>query len=142
MSEYRKGSHTVFSVHVHLVWITKYRKKVLRGDIALRARDVIRMVCENNRVEILSGHVLPDHIHMLVSIPPILSISKLMQLIKGKSSYVLLHEFKELKKQYWGQHLWARGFFCCSTGNVTDDIIKKYIESQEAEDDVFKIANQ
>ena len=142
MTDYRKGSHTVYSVHLHLVWITKYRKKVLVGEIGFRARDLIRAICERNRVDILKGYVGADHVHLLVFIPPSLAISKLMQQIKGKSSYLMLQEFKQLRRQYWGQHMWARGYFCCSTGNVTDEIIKNYIEQQDAEDDIFRVEGE
>lgn len=142
MTDYRKGSHTVYSVHLHLVWITKYRKKVLVGKIAFRAKDLIRAICERNRVDILKGYVGADHVHLLVSIPPSLAISKLMQQIKGKSSYLMLQEFKQLRRQYWGQHMWARSCFCCSTGNVTDEIIKNYIEQQDAEDDIFRVEEE
>ena len=69
MSNYRKGSHNVFSIHLHLVWITKYRKKILSGDIAQRARSLIRGICEKHQVEILKGHIAPDHIHLFASIP-------------------------------------------------------------------------
>ncbi|MDO5537153.1 MAG: IS200/IS605 family transposase [Desulfovibrionaceae bacterium] len=140
MTEYRKGSHTVFSVHLHLVWITKYRKPILTGDVALCVRDLLRVICERNRVEIIQGHVAKDHVHMLVSIPPSLSISRLMQLMKGHTSYKLLNEFQSLRRQYWGRHMWARGYFCCSSGNVTDEVIKKYIEQQDEADETFRIS--
>ncbi|MCP2240334.1 putative transposase [Thermoanaerobacterium thermosaccharolyticum] len=99
-----------------------------------RTRDLIRMVCKNNEVEILSGHVSKDHIHILVSAPPHLSVSKLVQYIKGYSSRKLLMENKELNKQFWGQHLWARGYFAASSGNVTDEVIIEYIQNQDIEE--------
>ena len=101
------------------------------GQIALSTRDLIRMVCSKNDVEILSGHVGKDHIHVLVSVPPYLSASKLVQYIKGYSSRKLQMEYKELNKQYWGQHMWARGYFVASSGNVTDEIIAEYIRCQD-----------
>ena len=76
MSNYRTGSHSVFSIHVHLVWITKYWKKILSGDIAQRARSLIRVICEKNQVEILKGHIASDHIHLFVSLPPNLAVRK------------------------------------------------------------------
>ena len=131
MKYYRKTSHTVFDVKVHIVWITKYRKRVLYGQVAERARELIREVCRGHEVEIISGHVGKEHVHLLVSLPPYISISKLVQYIKGKSSRKLLQEFKLLSKQFWGQHLWGRGYFVASSGNVTDEVIKEYIESQD-----------
>ncbi len=89
------------------------------GKVTLRVRDLIRLVCKNNNVEILAGHVSKDHVHLLVSAPPNLSVSKLVQYIKGYSSRKLLMEYKHLNKQFWGQHLWARGYFAASSGNVT-----------------------
>ena len=140
MGEYRHGAHTVFQIHLHLVWITKYRKSILTGDVARRVRDLIREICRSEDVDILKGHVSKDHVHLLVSIAPKVTISRLVQRIKGKSSYKLLNEFSHLRKAYWGRHLWARGYFCCSSGNVTDDVIKSYIEQQIHDtDDVFRI---
>jgi putative transposase len=129
--EYRLGSHTVYDIKYHLVWVTKYRYKVLGGEIAVRTREVIRQVCMSREIKILKGHVSRDHVHLLVSCPPGLSVSQMMQYIKGKSSYVLQQEYPELKKRYWGQHLWARGYFCASSGTVTDAMIKAYIEQQD-----------
>ena len=141
MQNYRKGSHTLFDLKYHLVWITKYRKSVLVGAVAERVRELIREICKANEVEIIKGHVSKDHIHLFVSAPPKLSISKLMQYIKGKTSHKMLFEFKHLQRQFWGKHLWARGYFAVSSGNVTDEVIMKYIENQDVEskDDNFEI---
>ena len=140
---YRKTAHSVYDLKYHLVWITKYRKPVLRGQIGLRLRELVRQTCTTLDVYILSGHVAVDHVHLLVSVPPDVSVSDLMQRIKGRSSRRLMEEFGEIRRQFWGQHLWARGYFAASTGNVTDEIIKQYIESQgqepPSEDENFKI---
>jgi putative transposase len=127
---YRKTSHAVYDIKYHLVWITKYRKPVLRGEIAVRVRELIRQTCATLEVYIESGHVAVDHVHLLVSVPPDVSVSKLTQRLKGRSSRMMLQEFGELNRQFWGRHLWARGYFAASSGNVTDEIIKQYIESQ------------
>ena len=138
---YRKGSHTIYDIKYHIVWITKYRKLVLQGLVAERCRELVRQVCKANEVEIIKGHVSKDHVHLFVSVPPTLCVSKLVQLIKGMSSRKLLMEDKNLQKQYWGQHLWARGYFVASSGNITDEIIKDYIENQDVEkDDDFRIS--
>ena len=146
MENYRTTSHATYDIKYHLVWITKYRKSVLTGKIAERTRELIRLVCKGNDVEILSGHVSKDHIHMLVSVPPHLSVSKLMQYLKGSTSHKLLMEYKELNKQYWGRHLWARGYFAATTGNITDEIIMEYIRNQEIEElkksDNFNVTNE
>jgi putative transposase len=102
---------------------------VLKGEIAERLRELIRQTCAQLDVYILAGHVSAEHVHLLVSAPPHRAVSDLMQRIKGRSSRKLLEEFGELSRQYWGRHLWARGYFAVSSGNVTDDVIKEYIES-------------
>lgn len=137
-TEYRKSSHSVFSIQLHIAWITKYRYKVLKGEIGQRARDLIRRICIEENVEIISGVVAPDHVHILVSVDPSTAPSTLVKYLKGKTSRQLQMEYPSLKKQYWGQHLWARGYFVVSAGNVTKDMIKEYIEhhfeSKETED--------
>ena len=122
----RKSSHVQYDIEYHIVWTTKYRYKVLRGRIAERARELIRQSCNSMNVNILKGAIGKDHIHILVSCPPSLAVSKLVQLLKGKTSRVLLSENKELKRRYWGQHLWSSGYFCRSVGNVVKVNIKMY----------------
>ena len=131
MEHYRTGPHTRYDLKYHFVWVTKYRKKALGGEVGRRLRELVREVCRANDVEILEGAVGVDHVHILVSCPPNLSPSKLMQYVKGKSSRKLLAEFKSLQKQYWGRHLWARGYFVASSGNVTDEAIMAYIQGQD-----------
>ena len=141
MDEYRRGSHTVFRLHVHLVWCTKYRKEVLRGDVGHRFRELARQVCTDLGVEVISGVVAKEHVHMLVSMPPQLSVSKLVQKLKGKTSYKLQREFRSLRKEYWGQRMWARGYFGCSTGNVSEEMVKAYIEGHTETEDSFRLAD-
>jgi putative transposase len=131
MQNYRKTSHTTYDCKYHMVWITKYRKPVMTGILAVRIRELIRGICKEHEVEILQGHISSDHIHLLVSVPPHLAISKLVQYLKGKSSYKLLMENKQLSKMFWGRHLWGRGYFVATTGTITDEVIKSYIENQD-----------
>ena len=141
---YRKSAHATYDLKYHLVWITKYRKPVLRGEVGLRVRELIRQTCATLEVEIIKGHVAVDHVHLLVSVPPQVSVSKLMKRIKGRSSRRMQDEFAPLKKQFWGRHLWARGYFAVSSGNVTDDVIAKYIEMQgdlPTNDDSFRVGD-
>lgn len=135
MVEYRHGAHAVYNLEYHVIWITKYRYKILRGRVAERARDLIRQSCESRGVVIVRGAVSPDHIHVLLSAPPQLSPAKLVQYIKGRSSRRLQEEFPELRKRYWGQHLWARGYFCATVGAVDEETIKQYIENQKWDED-------
>jgi putative transposase len=144
MQDYRKGSHTVHDIKYHYVWVTKYRYKILLGDIGLRIRDIIREVCMACDVKILKGSIGAEHVHLLVSVPPSMAPSKLAQYMKGKSSFKIQQEFPQIRKRYWGQHIWARGYFCGSTGTITDEAIKAYIEnqSQQPEDDGFKVEHE
>ena len=135
MAEYRHSSDAVWDIKYHLVWITKYRYKVLRGEVAERTRDLIRQICQAREVAIIRGAVSPDHVHMLVSSPAHLAPAKLVQYIKGRSSRRLQEEFPHLRKKYWGQHLWARGYFCATVGGVDEETIKAYIENQKWDDD-------
>ena len=143
MKNYRKTSHSVYDIKFHLVWITKYRKPMLAGSIGTRLRDLIREICKTMDIEIIKGHVSKDHVHMLVSVPPYHSVSQVMKRLKGKTSRRLLSESRILAKQCWGRHLWARGYFAASSGNVTDEVIAQYIEQQaieeRARDDDFTI---
>jgi len=120
-----KGSHTKYDIKVHIVWITKYRKPVIHGQIAKRVRELIMEICLANEIQIIKGHVSRDHVHLLISYPTRLSISKIVQYLKGKSSRKMLQEYTELRKIFWGQHIWARGYFAVSTGNVTDKVIDR-----------------
>ena len=143
MSDYRHGSHTTFAIHLHIVWITKYRHKVLRGEVAERVRAIVREACRQSGVDILQGHISPDHVHVMISIPPHVTISRLIQRIKGKSSYRLLAEFPQMRKRFWGRHGWARGSCCGSSGNGTDEVIKASMAPQSHDSaDVFRIEGE
>ena len=131
MENYRTGSHSRFDLKYHFVWVTKYRKAVLYGDVGNRLRELVVEICKANEIEILRGHVSRDHVHVFLSCPPNLSPSKIMQAIKGKTSRKLMMEFGHIQKQFWGRHLWARGYFVASSGNVTDEVILEYIRLQE-----------
>jgi putative transposase len=144
MEHYRKSSHTTYDIKYHLVWITKYRKPVLTGEIAKRCRELIREICLSKEIEILKGHISKEHVHIFVSVPPHISVSSLMQSIKGKSSRKLMMEYKALSRTFWGRHIWARGYFVASSGNVTDEVIMQYIELQgkEPEEGNFKVEGE
>ena len=128
MEEQRTSGHTVSDLTVHIVWSTKYRYKVLEGDIQKRCRALLIQVCEAEDVVILKGVVSQDHIHMHVNYLPSVSISNLVKKLKGRSSRRLQQEFPSLKKRYWGRHFWAIGYGCWSTGNITDKMVNDYLE--------------
>ena len=131
MENYRTGAHSRYDLKYHFVWVTKYRKPVLAGEVGIRLRELVREVCRTNDIEILQGAISRDHVHVLLACPPNLSPSKIMQYIKGKSSRKLMMEFKHIAKQFWGRHLWARGYFVASSGNVTDEVIVEYLKQQD-----------
>jgi len=133
MRNYRLNSHSKYDLKVHLIWIPKYRKRVLTGQVAERTRDILRQICMEHEVHIVSGKVAADHVHMFVSYRPQMAVSKMVQYLKGTSSRILLQEFAQLRKQFWGRHLWARGYMAISSGNITDEMIQRYIEEQEGE---------
>ncbi|MCQ2010403.1 IS200/IS605 family transposase [Sporolactobacillus sp. STSJ-5] len=141
MDGYQKNGHAIYDIKYHVIWVTKYRYKVLRGQVAVRLRELIRQGCDARGITILQGSVGKEHIHLLISCPPSLAPSKVMQYLKGCSSRLLQDEFPELKKRYWGQHLWSRGYFCATVGTVTDGIIRTYIanQSNKVRDDIFRI---
>ena len=142
MRSYRTNSHSKYDLKVHLIWIPKYRKRILTGQVAERVRDILRQISMEHEVHIISGKVASDHVHMFVSYRPQLALSKLVQYLKGGSSRVMLQEFPRLRKQFWGRHLWARGYMAVSSGTITDEMIQSYIDEQEGtpiDDSQFQI---
>ncbi|MEJ2227785.1 MAG: IS200/IS605 family transposase [Alphaproteobacteria bacterium] len=133
MTAYDFGSHCVFYHRYHIVWATKYRYKVLVGDIRFRAREIIRQACSEMGVMIVKGVLARDHVHMFLSVPPKYSVSDVIRRLKGRSSRRLQQEFPALKKRYWGRHFWARGYFCTTSGNVTDELVLQYLEKHGAD---------
>lgn len=115
------------------MWIPKYRKAVLRGEVAIRVRDLIREIAMEHELEIISGKVARDHVHVFLSYRPTQKVSQIMQWLKGVSSRVVLQEFPHLRKKFWGRHFWARGYLAVSLGTITDEMIKEYIDEQEGE---------
>ena len=129
----KTGAHTQYDLQIHVVWLTKYRKKVLKYRVVDRLKILLMQGCSAKKITIIKGNIQADHVHLLLSIPANLSVAQVMQYLKGRSSKKLQEEFPELRRQYWGQHLWATGYFCRSVGKVTTEAIKEYIESQHNE---------
>ena len=124
---YSKGCHTVFYHRHHVVWATKYRFDVLRGELRLRVREIIRQTCQELGIGIIEGVLSRDHVHMFLAIPPRHSVSDVMRRIKGRSSRKIQQEFPSIRKRYWGCHFWARGYFSTTAGNITQDTILQYL---------------
>lgn len=127
-TNYIHAQHTVYHHNYHIVWITKYRYKVLQGTLRLRMREIIAQVADEMHVKIINGVLSNDHLHVFVSIPPHVSVSDFVQKAKGRSSRKIQQEFPEIRKRYWGRHFWGRGYFSSTSGNVTDEMINAYID--------------
>ena len=134
MKYYRKTSHAIYDIKYHICWVTKYRYQVIKGDLAKRTRDLLKQICGTMEIQIISGNIGSDHVHLFLSVPPSISVSNLIQKLKGVTSIKLQQEYPELKKRYWGQHLWARGYFAVSSGNITDEMWMEYIRNQREQE--------
>ena len=130
----RKGSHTTTRLTCHIVWVTKYRYHVLKGDVQRRCRELIIQVCEVEEVDILKGVVSKDHVHIHIEYPPRTAISQLVKRMKGRSSKILQQEYPKLRERYWGRHFWATGYGAWSTGNITDEMVQVYLEHHRSKD--------
>lgn len=125
---HRRGSHTVYYLTVHIVFNTKYRFHVLKGDVQLRLGDLVRQTCNSLDIKILKGVVSKDHVHLHLSYPPKQSVSEIVRRLKGRSARKLLQEYPSLKKRYYGGHLWGIGYGAWSAGNITDEMIQQYLD--------------
>ena len=131
----RRGAHTVYRLNYHFVWIPRYRRKVLRGDVAQRLEELIREVCTTRDWEVEALTVQADHVHLFVSCPPRDAPARVMNVIKSITARELYAEFPRLRRSHWGGKLWADGYYVGSAGDhVTSDLIKRYIEYQLTED--------
>ena len=117
---------------VHLIWITKYRYEVLTKEVGYRTREIIRQACEQNDIQIISGAVSKDHVHLYVSYPPKYSVSDMVRWFKWRSSRKLQEEFPQLGKRYLGKHFLGIGYAAFSSGHVTDEMIREYLKHHEA----------
>ena len=132
--KYRKLSHSFYYCVYHIVWTPKYRYSILRDVIADWVHDKIRTLCTWKQVEVLELKVQPDHIHLVCSIPPKMSISEFMGIIKGKTAIMIFKTYPHLrKKPYWGNHFWSRGYFVSTVG-IDEEKVKRYVKYQEDED--------
>ena len=120
--------HTVSRLTAHIVWVTKYRYHVLKGDIQLRCRDLIKQICDAEDIQILKGVISKDHVHIHIEYRPSKKISEIVKRLKGRSSRRLQEEFPSLRKRYWGKHFWGIGYGVWSTGNITDEMVQEYLE--------------
>ena len=140
-SWYRTGAHTFYSCKAHLVWCTKYRYKVLKWDVQIRCRDLIKQICDYLDINILKWVISWDHVHLMIEYPSKLSISDIVKRLKWKTSRILLQEYEDLSKRYWWKHFWAIWYFCATTWNITDELIAEYLEHHKSWNDKLKSDN-
>ena len=128
---YRKGSHPVYNLKGHRVWVTKYRYKVLTKEVGWRIRDLIRQVCDSNDIQVIKGRVSQDHVHLTISYPPKLAVSEMVRRFKGRSSRKIQEEFPQLHKRYWRKHFWGIGSAAFRAGHVSDEMIRAYLDKHD-----------
>ena len=134
MKQFKRLSHSIYECKYHIVFCPKYRYRIFKDDIAEYTRQQIYQLCKQKElVEVLELNVRPDHIHIVVDMPPKYSISEVMGYIKGKLSLRLFEKYEHLGRKYWGRHLWSRGY-CVSTIGLDEDKICKYVKWQEQHD--------
>ena len=138
IKKYKRLSHTTYDCRYHCVFVTKYRFKIIDKDIERSLKWRIKEICDWKGIEIIKGYVGEEHVHLYLQVPPKYSISDVMKWIKGKSSLSMFREYPLLKKRYWGQRLWSRGYFVSTIGR-SDLVIRRYIENQrQAEQQSFE----
>ncbi len=131
MSRFRKLSHTLWHCQYHIVWVPKYRFRILTGKVATEVERCIRAFSEQKKCEVVELNVQVDHIHLLVMVPPKISISDFVGILKGRTAIRVFNKFKELKNRpYWGNHFWARGY-CVDTVGLDEEKIRAYVKYQE-----------
>ena len=133
MDKYQKTAHVVYECKYHFVWVPKYRFRILDKEVKEDLQRIIEQLCNWKGLTIIEGSIQPDHVHLCISVPPKYSPSEVMRILKGKSAERIMRKHKELKKRYWGMHMWARGYFVSTVG-IDEATIKKYIAAQEAEE--------
>jgi len=134
MSPIKRTSHAVYDLKYHMVWVPKYRKMILRGELAKRLKTTFQEISERYEFEIDTMEVKDDHVHLFLSAPPRYSPARVVQIIKSISAKMVFEQFPEVKKQLWGGEFWGDGYFVRSVGDkVTSEIIRRYIKYQQQE---------
>ena len=126
--------HTKWRCQYHIVFAAKYRRQAIYREIKTDIGKILRKLCEQKGVNIIEAEACPDHIHMLIEIPPKYSVAQIMGFLKGKSSLMIFDRHANLKYKYGNRHFWARGYFVSTVGNVNEETVRKYIQEQEEND--------
>ena len=132
MARYRTGSHTKHRLLYHLVWIPKYRKRVLRGKISGRLKRLLYDACKINRWWISELSIQEDHVHLIIQLNASDSVADAVKMLKGGTSRVIRREYPELEEFLWGDSFWADGYFAETVGTVNEEVIRKYVRDQQA----------
>ena len=133
MDEYQSLSHTKWDCKYHVIFIPKYRRRALYGQLRRHLGEVFRKLAEQKESRIEEGHLMPNHVHMMIAIPPKYAVSQVVGFIKGKSAIHLARSYAERSRNFVGQHFWARGYFVSTVGR-DEEVIREYIRHQEEED--------
>ena len=142
MSRFKKQSHAIYQCKYHIVWCPKYRYRVLGGEVGTFVEHAIRSLCEWRGVDVLEVNVQEDHVHVVLEIPPRLSVAEVLGILKGKTAIKVFKSFKGMrKKPYWGNHFWSRGY-CVSTVGLDEEKIRKYVRYQEEKEKEEEAAQQ
>jgi putative transposase len=132
--QFKKLSHSIYECKYHIVFCPKYRYRILKDEIAEYTRQQIYQLCQQKElVEVLELNVQPDHVHLVVSIPPKYAISSFMGYLKGKLAMRLFNQYEQLGRRYWGRHFWSKGY-CVSTIGLDEDKVRKYVKWQEQQE--------
>jgi len=133
LTNYKKLQHSEWECKYHVIFIPKYRRKVLYAQLRQYLGEIFRRLARHKESEIEEGHLRPDHVHMMISIPPKYAVSQVVGYIKGKSAIQIARQFGERRRNFAGQHFWARGYFVSTVGR-DEEVIRRYIQRQEIED--------
>ena len=137
MREFKSLSHTRWDCKYHVVFIPKMRKKVLYGPIRKHLGEIFHELAKHKDVEILEGHLMPDHVHMCLSIPPKYAVSSIVGYIKGKSAIQIARQFRGKERNFTGENFWARGYFVSTIG-LDEEVVRAYVRHQESEDNRYE----
>ena len=141
MGRFKKLCHTIYECKYHIVWIPKYRFRVMDGSIRATVHDNIRRLCEWRKVEIVEMNVQTDHVHLVLDIAPKFAVSDVVGFIKGKSAVRIFRKHPRLRKKYWGMHFWSPGY-CVTTVGLNEEMIRKYVKWQQRKDQELDASEQ
>ena len=138
MSRFRKLAHSIWHCQYHIVWVPKYRYRILKGSVGEAVAEGIRAICGYAGCEVVELNVQPEHVHLIVMIPPKVKVSDLMGRVKGQTAIKIFKQFRYLRnKPYWGNHFWARGY-CVDTVGLDEDMVRKYVRYQEKQETQYE----